>query len=155
MSNRYFLKSSIRLLTLVLAVGAAQAQPMNPPDMGKMVEKHVERIAQAATASTEQKAQLLAIAKAAQADLKPLHDQARNHRQQRMALLSSATIDTSAIEQNRLAQSQVMDAISRRMTQSMIESARVLRPEQRAQLATKMKDGHERMGKMRRPDDIK
>jgi periplasmic protein CpxP/Spy len=146
MSTRHFFKFSFSALALMLAVGASQAQPANPPEMGKMMERHVSRMADSVGASAEQKTKLLAIAKATQADLKPLHEQAKAGREKGMALFSAATLDAAAIEQHRAAQGQIRDAISRRMTQSMLDSAAVLTPEQRVKLAASMKAHHGQMG---------
>jgi Spy/CpxP family protein refolding chaperone len=84
------LKTTIGLLTAVLAIGSSvllvtestMAQPaapmrMDPARMDKMVEQHVERMAKAVNATPEQKAKLFDIAKATQADIKPLHEQIR------------------------------------------------------------------------------
>jgi Spy/CpxP family protein refolding chaperone len=85
------LKTYIGLLTAVLAIGGSvllvsestMAQPagpgarMDPARMDKMAEQHVERMAKAVNATPEQKTKLLDIAKSAQADIKPLHEQVR------------------------------------------------------------------------------
>ena len=84
------LKTYIGLLTTALAISGSallvvdstMAQPvgagrMDPARMDKMVDMHVERMAKAVNATPEQKTKLLAIAKAAQADIKPLHEQVR------------------------------------------------------------------------------
>ncbi len=92
-------KKSIRLLTAALAIGGtallavnvANAQPagagakaghMDSARMEQMVERHVERMAKDVNATPEQKAKLLSIAKAAQADIKPLHEQVRKRMEQ-------------------------------------------------------------------------
>ncbi|MDI9333790.1 MAG: periplasmic heavy metal sensor [Cytophagales bacterium] len=154
MSTRHLFKSSLGAMALILSMGATQAQsahpahPPHPHDMGKMMTHHVSRMAESIGASAEQKAKLLAIAKATQADIKPLHEQARAGREQGRALLSAVTLDAAAIEQHRAAQSQIHDAISRRMTQSMIDSAMALTPEQRVKWAGLMKSRHGEMGEM-------
>ena len=84
------LKTYIGLLTAALAISSSvllvtestMAQPagpmrMDPARMDKMVEMHVDRMAKTVNATPEQKAKLLTIAKAAQADIKPLHEQIR------------------------------------------------------------------------------
>jgi Spy/CpxP family protein refolding chaperone len=86
------LKTYIGLLTAVLAIGSSvllvtestMAQPaagsaarMDPTRMDKMVEKHVDRMVKTVNATPEQKTKLLSIAKAAQADIKPMHEQIR------------------------------------------------------------------------------
>ena len=85
------LKTYIGLLTAALAIGSSvllvtestMAQPagpaarMDPARMDKMIEMHVDRMAKTVNATPEQKAKLLTIAKAAQTDIKPLHEQIR------------------------------------------------------------------------------
>lgn len=93
------LKIYIGLLTAVLAIGSSVllvtestlAQPagpsarMDPARMDKMVEMRVERMAKEVNATPEQKAKLLAIAKTAQTDIKPMHDQIRARMEKAMA----------------------------------------------------------------------
>ena len=73
------------------------------------------------------------------ADMKPLHAQHMQARQKAMALLAAPTIDRAALEQLRAQEMQSTDAMSKRMTQSMADSAEVLTPAQRAKLAELMK----------------
>jgi len=150
MSTRRFLKTSLGLFAAVLMFGAAQAEPINPPNMDKMVGRRIEHIAHAVNASPEQKAKLLAVAKAAQLDLKPLHEQLKAGHEQMMVLMSATTLDRAAIEQRRQQQVATTDAISRRMVQLMVDSAEVLTPEQRTKFAAMMKN---RQGRMERVQD--
>ncbi len=85
MSTRHFVKSSLSALALMLMFSASQAQPANPPEMDKMMERHVSRMADEVKATPEQKAKLLAIAKAAQVDIKPLHEQVKRRMDQARA----------------------------------------------------------------------
>lgn len=87
------------LATTALAIGAALlcastsfAQPMghghsrmDGARMEKMMEHRVERMAKSVDATPEQKTKLHEIAKAAQADIKPLHEQARARIEKAMA----------------------------------------------------------------------
>lgn len=138
------------LLSALLCIGTAAtsfAQSAAPQEhrmhgrmMGgnpEMMEHHVNHMAKRVDASPEQKTKLIAIAKAAQADMKPLHDQMRAGRERGMALLAAPTLDRAAIEQHRAAQTQLMDQLSRRRTQAMLEAAEVLSPEQRSKLANR------------------
>lgn len=90
MTNNRSLKTFIGLLTTAVAISgaallvvdSAMAQPagpvrMDPARMDNMVEQHVERMSKTVNATPEQKTKLLAIAKAAQADIKPMHEQIR------------------------------------------------------------------------------
>ena len=113
--------------------------PMGADDMGKFAERRIERIIKEVGGTPEQKDKLLAISKATIADMKPLHAQHMQARQKAMALLAATTIDRAALEQLRAQEMQSTDAMSKRMTQSMADSAEVLTPEQRAKLAELMK----------------
>ena len=108
------------------------------------MQRHLDHMAKAADATPEQKTKLAAIAKAAQADIKPLHDQLRANRDRGTALYTAATIDRAALEQHRAAQFQIMEQISRRRMQARLDSADVLSAEQRGKLAAAMKKHHER-----------
>jgi periplasmic protein CpxP/Spy len=113
----------------------------------QMQERHLDQMAKAANATPEQKAKLMAIAKAAQADTKPLHDQLSANRERSTALFSAPTIDRAAVEQLRSEQFKLMEQISRRRSQARLDSAEVLSAEQRAKLAAMMKKHHEGMGR--------
>ncbi len=88
MTSKRSFTNLISLLTVALTVGgsallvvdSAGAQPtgagrVDPVRMDKMVDRYVDRMAKAVDATPEQKTKLLTIAQAAQADIKPLHDQ--------------------------------------------------------------------------------
>ena len=90
MANRHSFTNLIGILTVALSISgslllvaeSADAQPagvgrMDPARIDKMVDMQVERMAKAVDATPEQKTKLQAIAKAAQADIKPLHEQVR------------------------------------------------------------------------------
>ena len=61
-----------------------------------------------------------------------------------LALLAAASIDKAALEQLRAAQLQAMDSLSKRLLQSMTDSAEVLTPEQRVRLGERMQRRMER-----------
>lgn len=89
MKQSLSLKTYVSVLTTALAISASAllvvdstiAQPashgvrMDPAQADKMIEKRVDHIVKAVSATPEQKTKLLAIAKAAQADIKPIRDQ--------------------------------------------------------------------------------
>jgi periplasmic protein CpxP/Spy len=137
--------------TILLCSTASEAQPamqghghsqhgdrMMRGNPEHMMEHHLDRMAKAADATPEQKAKLTTIAKAAQADIKPLHDQLRANRERGAALYTAATIDRAAMEQHRAEQFKIMEQISHRRSQARLDSAEVLSPEQRAKLAAMM-----------------
>lgn len=112
----------------------------------QMHERHLDRMAKLVGATPEQKVKLTAIAKAAQADTKPLHDQLRANHERSAALYAAPTIDRAAVEQLRTEQFKLMEQISRRHAQAKLDSAEVLSPEQRAKLAAMMKKHPEGKG---------
>lgn len=113
-------------------------------DMLKHAEHRIDRMVKAVGGSPEQKDKLMALAKNAMADVKPLREQMHKARQAGMAMLSAANIDRTGIERLRSEQMGAMDAISKRMVAHMTDAAEVFSPEQRGKLAAMAK---ERMGK--------
>ncbi len=98
MSNQSSLKNYLRFVATALAISGSAllvvnstnaqpvgAMPMDAARMDKMLERHVDHMAKAVSATPEQKAKLLAIAKAAQADIKPLHEQISKRMEQAKA----------------------------------------------------------------------
>ncbi len=124
--------------------GPGMGMPMDGAGMEKMAERRISMMVKVADGTPEQKAKLLAIAKAAQADLAPLRAQRMQSRRKGMELLAAPTIDRAALEQLRVAQLQVHDAMGKRMLQAMADSAEVFTPVQRAKLAERMKQRMER-----------
>jgi Spy/CpxP family protein refolding chaperone len=62
-----------------------------------------------------------------------------------MAVFTAPTVDANAAEQLRQQMLAQHDQASKRMLQAMLDISRVLTPEQRQQLAQKMKQRHEMM----------
>lgn len=116
---------------------------------GKGAGGGMRHVLDAAGASDEQRTKVRAIMQAAMADLKPLRDTAKANRQQMSQLLSAATIDANAVEAARQRNLAQHDAVSRRMTQAMVDAANVLTPEQRAKAATQMAAQREMMQRHR------
>ncbi len=96
-------------------------------------------------ASDAQRNQIKQIAAAAGADMKAQRQAGRALRERAMQALTAPTVDTAAVEQVRMQMVQQHDQASRRMTQAMVDIARVLTPEQRAKVAERMKDHRARM----------
>jgi Spy/CpxP family protein refolding chaperone len=109
---------------------------MSPEAMQAHIGKMVEQCA--ADADSAQKARLAAIANAAVADLRPVHEQFREDHARAHALLMAAAIDRAALEQWRAAQMQRMDLISRRVLAAVEDGAELLTPEQRAKCAGRL-----------------
>jgi Spy/CpxP family protein refolding chaperone len=138
-------------LTLALAAGAAGASlaggvaalpghhghaghmAIDPAAMDAHIDKMVEQFATGA--SPDQKARVAAIAKAAMADLRPVHEQCRQAHARAHALLTAPVIDRAALEQLRVEQMQRFDLMSRRVLVAIEDAADLLTPEQRVQFA--------------------
>lgn len=102
-----------------------------------------ERLLDSVKATPEQKQRVEAIQRAARDDLRKLRDGDRSLREQTMAALASPTIDTTRLEALRQQQLANHDQASQRMLQAMIDTAQVLTPEQRTQLAERAQQRRE------------
>lgn len=118
--------------------GGMNAEAMQQ-HMAQQMERRIGYMVWNAGGTTEQRDRIVAIHKAAHADLKSLHEARMNGRKNLMELLAAPTLDKAAIEAARSAQMQAADAASKRMTQAMTDAAEVLTPEQRAKVAEQMK----------------
>jgi periplasmic protein CpxP/Spy len=119
----------------------------NPEDMLKHAERRIDHMVKAVDGTPAQKDKLLALAKNAMADMKPLREQLHKARQAGMAMLSAASIDRSAIERLRGEQMGAMDALSKRMVAHMADAAEVFTPEQRGKLSSMAKERMEKGGR--------
>lgn len=150
-SKRHLLQCVVGLaaiggMALALAQTPAATPSRGAPDRAQMAERRIDHIIKEINGTPEQKTKLTALAQAAQKDMMPLREQLQTARRQGMALLSAPTIDRVALEKLRSEQTQLMDALSRRMLAHMADAAEVLTPAQRSQLAEKMKARGERGG---------
>ena len=131
-------------------MGAPMAMMGGPgvglPMAGPMLERMLDGVA----ATPEQRSQIRAIAEAAATDLRALHDRGRALRQQGLQLFAQPSVDAAAAEAQRQTMMQHADQVSRRMTQAMLDVARVLTPEQRAQLVERLGQRREMMERHRR-----
>ncbi len=118
----------------------------SPERMGRMVDRMLDEV----KASDAQRAQVKQIVQAAAADLKGQREAARELRQRAMQLFTQPTVDANAVEALRQQMLQQHDQASRRMTQAMLDVSRVLTPEQRTQLAERMKQRREMFERHRR-----
>ncbi|MGM9513080.1 Spy/CpxP family protein refolding chaperone [Roseateles sp. DB2] len=135
-------------MALVLATGAAQAQRhpgMGGPGMGPMMGGHVEHMLDMVDATEAQRAQIKSIMDAARNELKTQHETLRSLHEQGLTLFSATNVDAAAIEALRQRGSAAHEQVSKRMSQAMIDVARVLTPEQRSKLAAKLKQRQARM----------
>ncbi|MCV2352156.1 Spy/CpxP family protein refolding chaperone [Paucibacter sp. Y2R2-4] len=142
-----------------IAVVAVSAQAMGPggpmepgghrggPDM--MMGRSMEHMLDNVDASDAQRAQVKQIMQAAMNDLKPQRESGRKLHMQMMDLLSAPMIDAGAVENLRQQVQSQQELSSKRMSQAMVDAARVLTPEQRAKLAERMKKMQARMAEHR------
>ncbi|MCV2356245.1 Spy/CpxP family protein refolding chaperone [Paucibacter sp. B2R-40] len=119
---------------------------MGGPGAGDMMSGgHIEHMLDMVDASDAQRAQIKQIMDAAKQDIKSQHSGGRNLHEQGLALFSAPNIDAAAVEALRVQMSAQHELVSKRMSQAMVDVARVLTPEQRAKLAERMKKMQARM----------
>jgi Spy/CpxP family protein refolding chaperone len=119
-------------------------QQMDPDARADRMEYMVMRMFSSVKATDDQKAKAGTIVRKAIADLRPIMEKRREGHKAALELLSKPKIDRGAIEAQRAQQSQLADAMSKRMTQAFVDLAEVLTPEQRTQLAQRMASRHTR-----------
>jgi Spy/CpxP family protein refolding chaperone len=126
--------------------------PGGLPLGGRMLERMLDDVA----ATAEQRAQIRAIAEAAAADLRTLAEAQRGARQQALQLFAQPQLDAAAVEAQRQKMLQDHDAMSRRVTQAMLDVGRTLTPEQRVRLVERIgqrRDPMQRHPREQRPAD--
>jgi len=130
-------------------VGGLGAHAAHPVAGDASADRMVEHLARGLDLQPAQREQLRALAQAARTDLQALREQGRTLRQERHQLLGAATLDEAALEALRQRELAWHDALTARMNRFMIDSARVLTPEQRQRWAERMQcrtDGAHRHG---------
>jgi protein CpxP len=126
--------------------GRGGVGPMSPERAQARAERMAQRLVRSVDGTAEQKEKISAIAKAAATDLVELRKQGGDLRRQGMELLKAPTIDRDAIEALRSRQMAVADALSKRMSSALTETAEALTPEQRVKLAERMQSHRPRRG---------
>lgn len=105
----------------------------------------LDRLLDKVKATDAQRTQIKALAKSAQADLKPLHEAGRDLHEKTLALFAQPQVDAAAAESLRQQSLASHDAVSKRMLQLALDVSKVLTPEQRAELVAKVQKRHEWM----------
>lgn len=113
----------------------------SPERMGRMIDHMLDGL----NATDAQRNQIKQIAGAAATDLRAQAEAGRALRQRAMQAFTAPNLDAAAVEQVRQQMLQQHDQMSRRMTQAMLDVARVLTPEQRARLGERIRDRQARM----------
>lgn len=108
------------------------------------VERMVDRMLRDVNATEQQRSQIRQIALAAATDLQGQREAGRQLHQQMRSLFTQPNVDAAAVEQLRQQSMAQADARSQRMTQAMVDIARVLTPEQRAQIGERMAERQRR-----------
>jgi periplasmic protein CpxP/Spy len=115
--------------------GGVFGGPLSPAQIDDRIDRMSKHIAIELDATSDQQAKVANIAKAAVADLRPLHEKAHATRAQAITLLTAPTIDRSAIERLRAEQIGLAETASKRIAQALADVAEVLSPEQRRKVA--------------------
>jgi protein CpxP len=105
--------------------------PLSPSQIDDRIDRMTRHMAIELDATADQQVKIANIAKAAVADLRPLHEKAHAARAQAVALLTAPTIDRSAIERLRAEKIGLAETASKRIAQALADAADVLSPEQR------------------------
>lgn len=133
------------------AHGGHHGRGMPPGGMGlfPMGGPRLDRLLDEVKATDAQRTQIKVLAKAAEADLKPMHEQQRALHEQTLALFTQPQVDAAAAEKLRQQALAGHDALSKRMLQLALDASKVLTPEQRIALATKVQKRHDGMKSQR------
>jgi Spy/CpxP family protein refolding chaperone len=95
----------------------------------------MEHMLRAAGATPEQRTKVHQIMKAARDDMHKEKEAGRGMHQQMAQLMTAPKVDAAAVEALRQKMSAHHDAVSKRMTQAMLDAGAVLSPEQRQRMA--------------------
>jgi len=122
-------------------MGGHSAMMANPEHLGRMVDHMLDGL----NASATQRNQIKQIVQAAASDLKAQRDAGRALREKGLQIFTAPTVDAAAVEALRQQALAQHDQASKRVTQAMLDIAKVLTPEQRAKIGERMKQRAEIM----------
>lgn len=126
--------------------GPAPAHRMGMGGHGPHGDFMLDRLLSGASNVTPaQREQIRQISKTAREELRGQRESGRALHDRMLDLLAQPTIDANAVEAVRQQISAQHDQASRRMTQAMVDAAKVLTPEQRQQVAANAKARREMM----------
>ncbi len=91
-------------------------------------------------ATDEQEAKIVSLLTTAAKEVLPLREKMRETRKQVRDLMTAETIDRAALEQLRAERVTDMDAMSKKLVDTLADVAEVLTPEQRSQLEDRMEE---------------
>jgi protein CpxP len=121
--------------------GGVFGGPLSPAQVDDRIDRMTKHMAIELDATPDQQVKIANIAKAAVADLRPLHEKAHATRAQALTLLTAPTIDRSAIERLRAEKIGLAETASKCIAQALADAAEVLNPEQRRKVADWMAFG--------------
>src|SRR6266536_3193742 len=98
--------------------GGMLGGPLTPAQIDDRIDRMTKHMAIELDATSDQQVKIANIAKAAVADLRPLHEKAHATRAQAITLLTAPTIDRSAIERLRAEQIGLAETASKRIAQA-------------------------------------
>ncbi len=133
---------------VMMAMHEGGGGPMGGMWMGRGIDRMLDGV----NADDAQRTQIKQIVAAAQTDLKAQRDAGRGLRDRAMTAFTQPTVDAREVEAVRQLMLTQHDATSKRMSAALLDISRVLRPEQRVQLAQRLK---QRGDAMRRRSDAR
>lgn len=114
-----------------------------------MAPQHIERMLESVGASAEQRGQIKQILQAAQADARAQRDANRALHEQGRALFTQPNVDARAAEDLRQKLMTQHEQASKRRMQAMLDVSRVLTPEQRKLIDSRMEQRRSMMERHR------
>lgn len=129
--------------------GCKHRQAMRDPGvMRERADYMVERTLSRIDATPEQREQVKSIVRGAIDDLLALREQHEANRKAMVAALTQPEVDPNELERIRSAEVALVDQGSKRIVTALADSAQILDPEQRAQLAEMASHWRGRRGEM-------